>query len=561
MLSTLPSFICHRAIIPLYAVAISLLLSACGGSDSSPPPETTPATITTQPASTTAAVGSAASLSVGAVGEGLTFKWQQSTDAGSTWTDIGGATQSSYAIASTTAAQSGYRFRVIVSGKVGTPITSTAAVLTLTQVPSFTSPPVSQRVTLPSVATFTVVPNGLPIPSIQWQVSGDNGATFTDIAGATSASYETSSTTIVDSGKQFRARATNSSGSVNSNVGILTVNSPTYPPLQALGQLSVTSGQFLGFAAANEYLYIAAGFGGVLVIDTRDLMSPRQVGAIPHSTPLASDQVVAVAIASSTLIVSVYPGCGGHCLTPRGELRFYDLTIPTEPRLVAALPGAAYSFAVDGATIFALGAPSGFTSPPSSALRVINLTTPSSPRVLSTLLTANATRLAKQGGRLFLGFSERFGGSPGLQVIDVSNPGAPTIVDTAGSPSPEAGRNDVVADSAAVFTASGTAELRSYPTSGPLGGLSSTALPKSSSGLALSGTLLLVSQSDTGVAAFRRDAGTGVALQTTFAVDGVCLAVESLGGYGVARVAEVRTNGTTGSLVRPERLVFFVLPQ
>jgi hypothetical protein len=259
--------------------------------------------------------------------------------------------------------------------------------------------------------------------------------------------------------------------------------------------------------------------------------------------------------------VSVYPGCAGFCQTSSGELRFYDLSNPAEPRFVAVLPTAAYSFAVDGATIFALGPSSGFAFSPSSTLRAISLATPSSPRVLNALSTANATRMARQGSRLFLGFSERFGGSPGLQVIDVSNPGAPAIVDSAGSPSLEAGRNDVVADSAAVFTASGTAELRSYSTSGPLVGPSSTPLPKISSGLALSGTLLLVSQSDSGIAAFRRDAGTGVALQTTFAVDGVCLAVESLGGYGVARVAEVRTNGTTGSLVRPERLVFFVLPQ
>lgn len=560
MPTTKPSFTSRRALGLLCAAAIGLLLSACGGGDSSPQPVATPTSVTTQPSSTTAIVGAAASFSVGAVGDGLTYKWQQSSDAGSTWTEIGGATQSSYTISSTTAAQSGYRFRAIVAGTVGAAITSTAAVLTLTQIPSFSSHPISQTVLLSGVATFNIVSSGLPAPTIQWQVSSDSGATFTNVVGATDASYATGTTTISDSGKHFRTVATNSTGSANSNVAILTVNRPTYPSLQALGQLSVTSGQFLDFAAANDYLYIAAGFDGIRVIDTSDLMSPRQVGAIPHSTAGANDQVVAVAIASSTLIVSVYPGCAGFCQVSNGEIRLYDLATPTEPHFVAALPTAAYSFAVDGATIFALGPPSGFSSL-SSTLRAIDVTSPSSPRVLSTLRTANATRLVKHGSRLFLGFSERFGGSPGLQAIDVSNPSALAIVDTAGSPSLEAGRNDVVADSTAVFTASGTAEVRSYPTSGPLLGPASTTLPKSSSGLALSGTLLLVSQADNGVAVFQRDSGTGIALQTNFSVNGVCLAVEALGGYGVARVAEVRTNGATGSLVRPERLVFFVLPQ
>ena len=337
------------------------------------------------------------------------------------------------------------------------------------------------------------------------------------------------------------------------------VSRPSYPPLQALGQITVTSGQFLDFAATNDRLYVAAGFDGLRIVDTRDLMSPRQVGAVPQPTSGGNDQVVAVAVTASTLVVSVYPGCSGFCQLSRGELRFYDLASPNEPRYLATLSTAAYAFAVGGSTVFAIGPPSGFSSGSSvSILRAIDVSTPSSPRLLSTIDVANAKRLVKQGNRLILGFSERLGGSPGLQVVDVANPSNPVIVDVLGTPSLDFGTNDVVADSDAIFSASGTAEIRSYSTTGPLVSPITTPLTYNASGVALSGSLLLVSQADSGVAVFRRGAGGSVSLQTSFPVDGVSLAVATLPGYGVARVAEVRASGT---LIRPERLVFFALPR
>ena len=306
-------------------------------------------------------------------------------------------------------------------------------------------------------------------------------------------------------------------------------DTPAYPPLQALGQLRVTNGQFRDFAALNNYLYIAAGFDGLQVIDVRDLMAPRQVGAIPHSSPGgAYDQVVAVAVVSSTLIVSVYPGCSGFCQPSSGELRFYDLTTPTEPRFIGVLPTAAYSFSVDQTTVFALGPTSGFPSL-SSSLRVIDIASPSLSRVVATISVANATRLATQRTRLFLSFSDRSGGSPGLQVVDVSDPRAPAVVGIAGNPSSEAGTNDVAADSTAVFTASGTAQLLSYPTSGAFNNPTSTSLQREGSGLALSGRLLLVAQADLGVAVFWRDAGTGITRQNNFSVDGPCIGIRALG--------------------------------
>ena len=96
--------------------------------------------------------------------------------------------------------------------------------------PAFTTSPTSQAVVAPDTASFSVVATGDPAPTLQWQVSGDGGATFSDIAGAMSSSYTTSATSVADDGKLFRAVATNAAGSTTSGSATLAVTAP--PPAQ-----------------------------------------------------------------------------------------------------------------------------------------------------------------------------------------------------------------------------------------------------------------------------------------------------------------------------------------
>ena len=90
--------------------------------------------------------------------------------------------------------------------------------------PAFTTQPTSVTATAPNTATFDVAATGTPTPTLQWQSSPTVGGTFADISGATASSYTTPATVIGDSGKQYRAVATNSAGTVNSNAATLTVN-------------------------------------------------------------------------------------------------------------------------------------------------------------------------------------------------------------------------------------------------------------------------------------------------------------------------------------------------
>jgi autotransporter-associated beta strand protein len=81
--------------------------------------------ITNQPANQGTCVGSAATFSVGASGNSLTYQWQLSTDNGTTFNDIGGANVASYTTPATTLADNGKQYQVIVTDVSSLSVTST----------------------------------------------------------------------------------------------------------------------------------------------------------------------------------------------------------------------------------------------------------------------------------------------------------------------------------------------------------------------------------------------------------------------------------------------------
>jgi beta-galactosidase len=215
----------------------AILVSGCGGSSAegtttgTASGTTTAATapaIVTQPASQTVTVGQTATFTVVASGTApLTYQWSSNGAA------ISGATAASYTTAAATAAASGTGYAVTIKNAAGS-ITSSTAVLTVTQgasaatgtttaAPTVSTQPASQTVTIGTTATFTVSAAGTGPFTYQWK---KNGAA---ISGATSASYNTPSTSAPDSGAAFSVVIANAGGSVTSANAILTVNSsPAY---------------------------------------------------------------------------------------------------------------------------------------------------------------------------------------------------------------------------------------------------------------------------------------------------------------------------------------------
>jgi predicted glycoside hydrolase/deacetylase ChbG (UPF0249 family) len=124
----------------------------------------------------------------------LAYKWQSSSDGGTTWTDIAGATGSTYTLAQ---AEVGNQVRVVASYTDGwwnteTVASSASAVIANANDASTGSVTISgtaaQSQTLTASHTLADE-DGLRAPSWQWQSSADGGATWDAIAGATAASY------------------------------------------------------------------------------------------------------------------------------------------------------------------------------------------------------------------------------------------------------------------------------------------------------------------------------------------------------------------------------------
>ena len=215
-------------------------------------PEPTKApVVTAHPISQTVNVGQAATFSASASGTPTpTIQWQQSTN-GTTWSNLAGGTSTSYTTPAATAAMSGYRYRAVFSNSAGT-VYTTAAVLTVNGPPVITAHPANQTVTAGHTATFTASGSGSPTPTVQWQLSTNGGSIWSDIGGATSASYTTPATTTAMNGYRYRAMFTNSVGTANSNAAILTVNPPDVVPSVTAHPASqtVTAGQRATFSAA-----------------------------------------------------------------------------------------------------------------------------------------------------------------------------------------------------------------------------------------------------------------------------------------------------------------------
>ena len=122
---------------------------------------TTPS-ITGQPQNKKVTAGETAEFSVTATAgsETPTYQWQQSTDSGSNWTDISGATSASYTINSTTISMSGYQYRCVVKSASGVSVISQAATLTVKQSVSPTSYSISAYVAPAGAGTVTVNGSG-----------------------------------------------------------------------------------------------------------------------------------------------------------------------------------------------------------------------------------------------------------------------------------------------------------------------------------------------------------------------------------------------------------------
>ena len=91
--------------------------------------------------------------------------------------------------------------------------------------PEVTTHPLSQTKCAGENVSFISTASGYPVPTVQWQISLNNGTTWSDIALATNPTY-TFTTNIADNGKKYKAIWSNGSIPATSNAATLNVNPP-----------------------------------------------------------------------------------------------------------------------------------------------------------------------------------------------------------------------------------------------------------------------------------------------------------------------------------------------
>lgn len=239
-------------------------------------------TITQNPTNQSVEAGGGSSAVFGPVagtvpdGSTIQYEWQVSTDGGTNWTNVPGGTSASLSV-SPVYTNNGNRYRcgLYTSTTGGIRTYTTSAVLTVFRVVTVTTQPQNTTVTAPATATFSVVGSTLDSATIsyQWQKSED-GITYANIGGATSASYTTAATTrFNDSGDRYRCTLSATGASpVNSNAAQLTVNrniiisAQPQNATEPIGQVvtfSVTANTSDNDAAAITYQWQQSINGGV----------------------------------------------------------------------------------------------------------------------------------------------------------------------------------------------------------------------------------------------------------------------------------------------------------
>ena len=193
--------------------------------------------ITLQPAAQLTCAGSPASFSITSA-TATAYQWQVSTDGGTNFSNITGATATNYSIVSTLASQNNYQYRCIVIGQCNT-TTSAAAILTVNTPPAITTQPAASTICASQNTSFTVAATGTTL-TYQWQVSTNGCSTFSNLANGAPYSGVTSATLTITgaatglNNSSFRCLINGACpGTATTNCTLLTVNTPlavTSPP-------------------------------------------------------------------------------------------------------------------------------------------------------------------------------------------------------------------------------------------------------------------------------------------------------------------------------------------
>lgn len=217
---------------------------------------------------------------------------------------------------------------------------SGSGTLTAYVAPVVTTHPASTGVTAGTVVSFTAAATGVPVPTVQWQVSTNGGSAWSNISGETSGTYSFTAA-AGDTGKQYRAVFTNAEGTVNTTAATLLVG--TLPVFTSRSVLAAGEGVATGLyvtatASPAPTFSIASGSlpAGLTLDPATGLLSGTPAAGtaggssqnynitILASNGIGSGTLQNVTITVTTGIISFDVSKG---LSQRSYIRYVDLTL------------------------------------------------------------------------------------------------------------------------------------------------------------------------------------------------------------------------------------------
>ena len=304
------------------ANASSTVVSEPGILTVNTPPELSSIT----PGNWVVAANSATQLAVALSGTpAATLKWQVSTDSGETWLDLvndgtyAGVSTTLLNIARVTAAMSGHQYKITATNYLGSTWQKfTLTVASANAAPFFSLQPRDQTVLEGERVQFRAEASGVPTATLMWQMSTNDGATWTNLAGvagyegATVRFFEIVGASLSPSNALYRCLATNAAGSTASRPARLAVSSiPVLPVIstQPLRQ-TVRAGGSVTFnvaATGTETLHYQWQKDGVPIginFDSATLtnVQPHQAGnytvVVDNRAGSVTSQAAALTVAS-----------------------------------------------------------------------------------------------------------------------------------------------------------------------------------------------------------------------------------------------------------------------
>jgi hypothetical protein len=247
--------------------------------------------VTLNPVSRTLCSGPQVTLTAAASGfPAPAVQWMLSSDGGTSFTAVPGATSATLLV-TPSPADDGKQYEAVFTNAAGSATTSIAT-LTVHTAPSITTNPASVTVAAGASATFTAAASGSPSPSVQWQQS-TNGATFTNINGATSTTL-TFGTDASKNGYKYRAVFANAcAASVTTSAATLTVACDSIviaPPASLVARATVPySGVFTVSGATSAVTFTATGLPAGLTLGSDGTLTgtASAVGSYPITVTAA----------------------------------------------------------------------------------------------------------------------------------------------------------------------------------------------------------------------------------------------------------------------------------